>query len=61
MAERAASRTASRCPGSAVRREGVALAERRGARGEEEEVDMEMWGKQAGSEEARARRSGLAG
>jgi hypothetical protein len=60
MAERAASRTASRWPGSAVRREGVAPAARRGARGEEE-VDMEMWGKRAGCEEARARRSGLAG
>lgn len=40
MAARAASRTASRWPGSAARREGAA-AVRGGARGEEE-VDMEM-------------------
>jgi hypothetical protein len=40
MAACAASRTASRWPGSAARREGAA-AVRGGARGEEE-VDMEM-------------------
>jgi len=66
MAERAASSTASRWPGSAARREEgaaaplpPATAARGRVRGEEE--DIKRWGKRAGVEEDGARRSGLAG
>ena len=66
MAERAASSTASRWPGSAARREEgaaaplpPATAARGRVRGEEE--DIKRWGKRAGVEEDAARRSGLAG